>query len=260
MKIQRFEGPLERLSDCCWRIPKNYKSGMRVDGLIFANEQLIERIRDDPAPEQVANVAFLPGIQTASLAMPDIHWGYGFPIGGVCATDPADQGVISPGGVGYDINCGVRLVRTNLTAQAVSPHLEELIEQLLAKQEFANYLVTQMCFDAARINSWLREIRGRGVHFAAWLGMPGAADRASLIKTSLRIGVGDSVRFLKRQGKRAAQLMAAKEYLPDNLQLELASTIADPDLNVAGQHVFCFNQVERSEAWRHEFVASIRND
>ena len=130
MDMHRFEGPLERVSQYCWRIPKSYKSGMRVDGLIFANDQLVERIRDDPAPEQVANVAFLPGIQGASLAMPDIHWGYGFPIGGVCATDPKQQGVISPGGVGYDINCGVRLVRSNLSMQEVAPHLDSLVEQL----------------------------------------------------------------------------------------------------------------------------------
>jgi tRNA-splicing ligase RtcB len=90
----------------------------------------MELIRDDPAPEQVANVAFLPGIQYASLAMPDIHWGYGFCIGGVCATDPAEGGVISPGGVGYDINCGVRLVRSNLFLDDVSPHIEELVEEL----------------------------------------------------------------------------------------------------------------------------------
>jgi hypothetical protein len=68
------------------------------------------------------------------------------------------------------------------------------------------------------------------------------------------------VRYLKRQGKNAAQLMASKEYLPDDLQLELASTIADPELKVEGQHVFCFNQVERAENWRHEFIASIGND
>ena len=113
MQTQAFHGPLEKVNDYCWRIPKSYKAGMRVDGMIFASEQLMESIRDDPAAEQVANVAFLPGIQGASLAMPDIHWGYGFPIGGVCATDPSQGGVISPGGVGYDINCGVRLMRTN---------------------------------------------------------------------------------------------------------------------------------------------------
>ena len=111
MAKDAYQGPLERMSDTTWRIPKSYK-GMHVDGLIFADDKLIEQIRHDQAPEQVANVAFLPGIQKASLAMPDIHWGYGFCIGGVCATDPAEGGVISPGGVGYDINCGVRLVRT----------------------------------------------------------------------------------------------------------------------------------------------------
>src|SRR5436853_227601 len=110
-----YNGPLEKINDYLYRIPKSYKPGMRVDGLIFADNVLINAIRQDQAPEQVANVAFLPGIQHASLAMPDIHWGYGFCIGGVCATDPDEGGVITPGGVGYDINCGVRLVRTSLT-------------------------------------------------------------------------------------------------------------------------------------------------
>ena len=125
-----FRGPLEQVDECCWRIPKSYKQGMRVDGLIFANEHLLKQIRQDQAPDQVANVAFLPGIQYASLAMPDIHWGYGFCIGGVCATDPDEDGVISPGGVGYDINCGVRLCRTNLIYREVKPHLQNLVDTL----------------------------------------------------------------------------------------------------------------------------------
>jgi tRNA-splicing ligase RtcB len=125
-----YHGPLERVDETCWRIPKSYRPGMRVDGLIFATDKLIEQIKNDQAPEQVANVAFLPGIQHASLAMPDIHWGYGFCIGGVCATDPAEGGVISPGGVGYDINCGVRLVRSNLFYREVKHHLRELVESL----------------------------------------------------------------------------------------------------------------------------------
>ncbi|MHB1422975.1 MAG: RtcB family protein [Gemmataceae bacterium] len=125
-----FRGPLEQVDACCWRIPKSYKQGMRVDGLIFANESLLEQLKQDQAPEQVANVAFLPGIQHASLAMPDIHWGYGFCIGGVCATDPDEGGVISPGGVGYDINCGVRLVRSNLFYREVKPHLRTLVDEL----------------------------------------------------------------------------------------------------------------------------------
>ncbi|KPJ75425.1 MAG: tRNA-splicing ligase [Planctomycetes bacterium DG_20] len=122
-----FEGPLEPAGECRYRIPKSYKRGMRVDGLIYADETLIETIRSDNAPEQVANVATLPGIQKASLAMPDIHWGYGFPIGGVAATDPSEGGVVSPGGVGYDINCGVRMVRSDLALGDVQPRIEQLL-------------------------------------------------------------------------------------------------------------------------------------
>ena len=129
----RYAGPLERINDWLWRIPKDYKAGMNVEGRIFADERLVEQIRADQAPEQVANVAHLPGIQMASLAMPDIHWGYGFCIGGVCATDPAEGGVISPGGVGYDINCGVRLVRTNLPRKEVEPRIQQLTEELFRR-------------------------------------------------------------------------------------------------------------------------------
>jgi len=128
-----YAGPLEQIDQYCWRIPRDYKPGMRVEGRIFADESLLEQIRADQAPEQVANVAFLPGIQVASLAMPDIHWGYGFAIGGVCATDPTEGGVISPGGVGYDINCGVRLVRTNLQRDEVQPRIEPLVNELFGR-------------------------------------------------------------------------------------------------------------------------------
>ncbi len=130
MTKQGYAGPLEQIDACLWRIPKDYKIGMRVEGRIFADERLIEQIRHDQAPEQVANVATLPGIQMASLAMPDIHWGYGFCIGGVCATDPAEGGVVSPGGVGYDINCGVRLVRTNLSRGEVQARMQPLMDAL----------------------------------------------------------------------------------------------------------------------------------
>ncbi|UCD16027.1 MAG: intein-containing RctB family protein [Candidatus Omnitrophota bacterium] len=100
-----WTGPLEKITDYKFRIPKSYKPGMRVDGIIYADEKLLQSIKKDRAPEQVANVAFLPGIVNYSLAMPDLHWGYGFAIGGVAATDPEKGGVISPGGVGFDINC-----------------------------------------------------------------------------------------------------------------------------------------------------------
>ncbi|MDP2043750.1 MAG: RtcB family protein, partial [Candidatus Omnitrophota bacterium] len=91
--------PLEKIDDYRWRIPRSYKPGMRVPGLIYADEKLLKDIRHDKALEQVANVAFLPGIVRASLAMPDIHWGYGPPIGAVFATDPEEGGVVAPGGI-----------------------------------------------------------------------------------------------------------------------------------------------------------------
>ncbi len=127
--MPRWQGKLNKIDDYRWEIPQSYKSGMAVPGLIYADESLLELIREEQALEQVANVAFLPGIVGRSLAMPDIHWGYGFPIGGVAATRVKD-GVISPGGVGFDINCGVRLLRTNLTAEEVRPKIKELVNDL----------------------------------------------------------------------------------------------------------------------------------
>ncbi|MFC1666985.1 RtcB family protein [Candidatus Omnitrophota bacterium] len=127
---QAWQGRLKKLDSYRWEIPVSSKPGMKVPGLIYANESLIPLILKDKAPEQVANVAFLPGIVRYSLAMPDMHWGYGFPIGGVAATDPDKNGVISPGGVGYDINCGVRLVRSDLTWEDVKPKLANLINNL----------------------------------------------------------------------------------------------------------------------------------
>src|SRR5258705_6620905 len=119
--------PLERAGDCRWTIPRH--GAMNVPGLIFADDRLMESIRTDDALRQVADVACLPGIVRASMAMPDIHWGYGFPIGGVAAFD-ADQGVVSPGGIGFDINCGVRLLRTDLNVERVRPELKFLMDTL----------------------------------------------------------------------------------------------------------------------------------
>jgi tRNA-splicing ligase RtcB len=118
---------IQKIDDYRWRIPKSYKSGMRTDGVIYATQKMLGLM--DESLEQVANVAFLPGIVGHSMAMPDIHWGYGFPIGGVAATS-YDSGVVSPGGVGFDINCGVRLLRTDLTEKEVRPKLADLVDQL----------------------------------------------------------------------------------------------------------------------------------
>ena len=117
--------PLEKIDRYRWRIPQKYKSGMRVPGVVFADEGLLEKIKTDRTLEQCANVAHLPGIYKYSITLPDGHEGYGFPIGGVAATD-YEEGVISPGGVGYDINCGVRLLTTNLSEADIRPHLADL--------------------------------------------------------------------------------------------------------------------------------------
>ena len=127
--MTRWSGPLEKIDDYRWQIPKSYKPGMRVPGLIYADQDMVHHLLDEQAPEQVANVAFLPGIVGYSLAMPDIHWGYGFAIGGVAAMRMSD-GVVSPGGVGFDINCGVRILRTNLTQEEVRPRIKELLDSL----------------------------------------------------------------------------------------------------------------------------------
>jgi tRNA-splicing ligase RtcB len=172
MPKQGYAGPLEQIDECCWRIPRSYKTDMRVEGRIFANKKLIDQIRSDQAPEQVANVAVLPGIQLASLAMPDIHWGYGFPIGGVAATDPADGGVISPGGVGYDINCGVRLVRSNLTRDDVQPRIGEVMDALYRRIPAGVGRGGPYLFEGKE----LRRLLGEGVRFLKTKGLATGAD------------------------------------------------------------------------------------
>lgn len=121
-------GPV-RVAENVWQIPTDFSPGMRVPGIIFADEELMAAAAKDRAFEQVANVAYLPGIERVSLAMPDIHWGYGFPIGGVAATRVED-GVVSPGGVGFDISCGVRLLRTDIEAGEIRGRLREIMREL----------------------------------------------------------------------------------------------------------------------------------
>jgi len=120
---------LKQIDDYRWELPQDYKPGMRVPALIFADRAMIQQLEGDQAIEQAANVATLPGIVGRSLAMPDIHWGYGFPIGGVAAMRVED-GVVSPGGVGFDINCGTRVITTSLREDEVRPIIKELLNQL----------------------------------------------------------------------------------------------------------------------------------
>ncbi|MBD2124381.1 RtcB family protein [Trichocoleus sp. FACHB-262] len=119
----------KKVSDTIWEIPVSYKEGMRVPARIYATEKLIKDI-DEGVIDQITNVATLPGITKYALCMPDGHFGYGFPIGGVAAMDVEQGGVISPGGIGFDINCGMRLVVTNLTYKDVKPHIKQLVDKL----------------------------------------------------------------------------------------------------------------------------------
>ncbi|MFC1768015.1 RtcB family protein [Candidatus Margulisiibacteriota bacterium] len=131
--MANWQSVLEKIDEWRFKLPKTFKEGMRVDGLIYCDEQLIDHIVTENAHLQVANVACLPGIVGNSLAMPDIHLGYGFAIGGVAAFDPDQGGIISPGGVGYDINCGVRALRTDLSYDDIKDKVDQITTKIASE-------------------------------------------------------------------------------------------------------------------------------
>ncbi len=124
-----WEGRLNKIDENRWEIPMDESAGMRTNAVIYASESMIGQVCSDNAPQQAANVACMPGIVGSSMAMPDIHWGYGFPIGGVAAVD-GFAGSISPGGIGFDINCGVRLIKTDLTLDDIGGKKDALVDEL----------------------------------------------------------------------------------------------------------------------------------
>ncbi|MDY7107073.1 MAG: RtcB family protein [Planctomycetota bacterium] len=221
MPANAFAGTLEQVDECCWRIPRSYKPGMRVDGLIFTGRHLLEQVKSDQAPEQVANVAFLPGIQGASLAMPDIHWGYGFCIGGVCATDPNEGGVISPGGVGYDINCGVRLVRSDLTEDDLDGRLEMLIDALYRNVPAGVGKTGKYHFPPGDLRTLMRE-------GSAYLERLGLATEHDLLCTEAHGCIDDaepdlvSDRALERGARQCGTVGAGNHFLEVQVVDELA--------------------------------------
>lgn len=162
---------LEKIDEYRWLIPRTYKPGMRTDAMIFASERLLESIRQDQSLEQAANVAMLPGIVGRALAMPDIHQGYGFPIGGVAAVDE-EEGVVSPGGVGFDINCGVRLLSSNLTTKEVRPKLRDLVHQLFRDVPSGTGQSSRMSLSETDLNKVLE----KGPRWAIEQGMGSEAD------------------------------------------------------------------------------------
>jgi tRNA-splicing ligase RtcB len=120
---------LRQIEEWLWEIPQSYRGDMRVPARVYTTEAMLDSVVSDRSLEQLVNVATLPGIQKYAIAMPDVHEGYGFPIGGVAAVD-AEEGVISPGGIGYDINCGVRMLRTGRTIDDIRPHLQKLAHSI----------------------------------------------------------------------------------------------------------------------------------
>jgi tRNA-splicing ligase RtcB len=223
MAKEQYHGPLERVSDYLWRIPKSYRPDMRVDGHIFADDDLIQSIKHDPAPEQVANVATLPGIQHASLAMPDIHWGYGFCIGGVCATDPMEGGVVSPGGVGYDINCGVRLVRSNVTFDDVRPHLRRLVDHLFQEVPTGTGRTGKYHFDKKE----LRQLMAEGSRYLMKRGL-GTQSDVDHTEASGRLEGAEpdfvSDRALERGAEQCGTLGSGNHFL----EVQVVDSIHDP--------------------------------
>ncbi|GLV56143.1 RNA-splicing ligase RtcB [Dictyobacter sp. S3.2.2.5] len=163
--------PLERIDDNRWRIPRRYNDAMNVPGIVYADNELLEMILNDNALQQVANVATLPGIVGHSLGMPDIHWGYGFPVGGVAATD-AESGVVSPGGIGFDINCGVRLLATDLLRDQIKGSVDRLADELYRN------LPSGVGGDGMRLlnEAEMREVMVRGAEWAVDEGYGTAAD------------------------------------------------------------------------------------
>ena len=135
---------------------------------------------------------------------------------------------------------------------------ETLMAALRAKQEFATYFATQMCFSAETIASWLARVREHGIHLPAWIGLPGAVERKKLFADALRIGVGESARFTKQQPKLVRKLLRANAYQPDDLVLELAPHVDEARYDIAGLHLFSFNQVEATQSWRTGFLDELR--
>ena len=134
---------------------------------------------------------------------------------------------------------------------------EILMEALEEKKDLADFIVTQMCFDAEILNDWMNQIHKKGIELPVWVGLPGVIERGRLLKTSLRIGVGDSLRFLRKKSQVATELMKSSIYNPDDLVRDITEKIDINDSKLAGYHIYCFNQIETTEKWRTERISAL---
>ena len=165
----------------------------------------------------------------------------------------------------YDLLKALQKSGHNLKKIGIAAHPEGhpdisnkiLMEALEKKKGLADYIVTQMCFDANILGDWLVRINQQGIHLPVWVGLPGVIERGPLLRTSLRIGVGDSLRFLKKKSKVAAELIKSSIYNPEKLVTSISEYKDIADTNLAGYHIFCFNQIEKTEKWRTETISKL---
>ncbi|MFC1729842.1 RtcB family protein [candidate division KSB1 bacterium] len=224
---------IRQIDDYRWEIPRQGK--MRVPGMIFADSTLMKDIYLDKSVEQVANVAQLPGIVGKSLAMPDIHWGYGFAIGGVAAMD-MDKGVISPGGVGYDINCGVRLIRTSLAKDAVIPRLKDLVDNLYS-------VIPTGVGSSSSLKLSVKELKDVLVKGARWAVQRGFGTESDLEKIeesgALESADPDKVseRALERGRQQVGTLGSGNHFLEIGFVDEIYDEQAAARLGLARDHI-----------------------
>jgi len=222
-----WSGPVQRIDPYRWRIPRSYKPEMRSEGIVYASAEMMQAIKSDNSLEQVANVACLPGIVGPSMAMPDIHYGYGFPIGGVAATD-VEEGVISPGGVGYDINCGVRLLRTNMSRGEVEPRIKEIISQVFRD-------VPSGVGEKGRVRVDVREVERVLVQGAQWAiqqGMGWAGD-AEHTESNGRIEGADPTYVSDRAKERGRPQLGTLGSGNHFLEVQHVAEIYDPEIATA---------------------------
>ena len=217
---------LQRLDDYRYLIPKSYKPGMRIEGLIYANEQLISQIDKDLTKDQVANVATLPGLVGRSLAMPDAHQGYGFCIGGVAAAD-LDEGVVSAGGVGFDINCGVRLLATPFEDKDVRPKLDLLIDQLFRDIPCGTGRTGLLNVHRAELDNVLRD----GAQWAVEHGY-GRQEDAAHIEDYGRIANADPLKVSNRAKERGHDQLGTLGSGNHFLEIQIVAEVIDDELAV----------------------------
>jgi tRNA-splicing ligase RtcB len=213
----------QRIDKYRFLIPRSYKPGMRIDGLVYADDELVRQIEKDQTKDQVANVATLPGLVGRSLAMPDAHQGYGFCIGGVAAAD-LDDGVVSAGGVGFDINCGVRLLASSFTVQEIQPRLDHLLNQLF--RDIPCGTGRKGILDISR--GELDEVLEHGAQWAVRKGY-GRADDLTRIEEFGKLSTADSTQVSTRAKDRGQQQLGTLGSGNHFLEIQMVEEVFDED-------------------------------